>query len=398
MILVRKLKLTIVNEDENERRKQYKFIRDSQYAQYKGLNKAMNFLAIGFYNKGLDGLKDAKNRLKNSSPIFNDIKFGKGIDTKSFVTKRVKKDFSIDLKNGLAKGERSIRNYKRTFPLLTRSRHLNFYQKGIDIYIKWINNIVFKVVFGSKMNSSQELRHILHKVISEEYRVRESGIEFNKKNILVLNLTLDISGFNKNEMINDRALGVEFGKAIPAYISINDSPYIKKSIGNIEDLLKIRTQMKNRKKRLYRQIKSFNGIAARKIKLKAIERVSEKERNFDKSYNHFISKQVVEFAKDNKCEYIYIEKLIEGSYEDKLLGDWPYFELQNMIEYKAQKENIKVKYVNTKYTFEKCSACGNINGGNRKTQNKFVCKNCGYEVDADYNASQNIARSFDFVV
>ena len=38
MITVRKLKLTIVNEDEELRKEQYKFIRDSQYAQYQALN------------------------------------------------------------------------------------------------------------------------------------------------------------------------------------------------------------------------------------------------------------------------------------------------------------------------------------------------------------------------
>ena len=38
MITIRKLKLTIVNEDEELRKQQYKFIRDSQYSQYLALN------------------------------------------------------------------------------------------------------------------------------------------------------------------------------------------------------------------------------------------------------------------------------------------------------------------------------------------------------------------------
>ena len=38
MITVRKLKLIIVNENEELRKEQYKFIRDSQYAQYQALN------------------------------------------------------------------------------------------------------------------------------------------------------------------------------------------------------------------------------------------------------------------------------------------------------------------------------------------------------------------------
>ena len=38
---VKKLKLTIVADTKEEREEKYKFIRDSQYAQYQGLNFAI---------------------------------------------------------------------------------------------------------------------------------------------------------------------------------------------------------------------------------------------------------------------------------------------------------------------------------------------------------------------
>ncbi|SCN24960.1 hypothetical protein N3C_2093 [Clostridium sp. N3C] len=158
------------------------------------LNKAISYLGIAYFTDNIDksAYKEAVKGLTNSNPIFENINFGKGIDTKSIVTNRVKKDFKSDIKNGLARGERSIRNYKRTFPLLTRGRDLSFYYDGDDIKIKWVNKITFKVLLGHRFNKNDlELRTFLANVIDKRYKVCESSIEIVDKT-LILNLSVDI--------------------------------------------------------------------------------------------------------------------------------------------------------------------------------------------------------------
>ena len=54
MMIVRKLKLVIVNEDKEQRKEQYKFIRDSQYAQYQALNLGMGYLMAGYLDCNRD--------------------------------------------------------------------------------------------------------------------------------------------------------------------------------------------------------------------------------------------------------------------------------------------------------------------------------------------------------
>ena len=132
-------------------------------------------------------------------------------------------------------------------------------------------------------------------------------------------------------------------------------------------------------------------------KLKNLERLSDCERNFAKTYNHMISKRVVDFAKKHKCQYIHLEKLTKEGFEDSILKNWSYYELQTMIEYKADRIGIKVKYVNPAYTSQTCSKCGNIDKENRQTQEKFECTKCGLKLNADHNASINIAKSKDFI-
>ena len=398
MITVRKLKLTIIGTDE-EKKQGYKFIRDSQYAQYQGLNLAMSILSSAYLESNRDIksdiFKEAQKSLTNSNPIFDNIGFGTGIDTKSAITQRVKKDFKTSLKNGLAKGERTITNYKRDYPLLTRGRDLKFQYKDDDIIIKWVNKIQFKVVLGSgKIKENKiELQYTLHKIINKEYKVGQSSLQFDRNNNLILNLNLDIPYNPKNETVEGRTLGVDLGIKYPAYMCLNDDTYKREHIGSIDDFLRIREQMQDRRRKLQHDLKFIKGGKGRKKKTQALDRLRDKEKNFATTYNHMISKNVVEFAKKNQCEYINMEKLTKDGFNNKILRNWSYYQLQQYIEYKAEREGIQVRYIEPAYTSQTCARCGHIDKENRQTQEKFICTKCGFELNADHNASINIARS-----
>ena len=401
MITVRKLKLVVVNEDKELMNEQYRFIRDSQYAQYQALNLGMGYLMTGYLASNRDikseDFKEWQKGLKNSNPIFKGIEFGKGVDTLSAVTQKVKKDFSTALKNGMAKGERTSTNYKRTFPLITRGRNLTFYEQDGDIFIKWVNKIVFKVVFNARKENTLELQHTLQKVINGEYKLSQSSLEFDRNNNLILNLTIDISFKQEDNLIKDRVLGVDLGVKYPAYVCLNDDTYKREHIGEALELIKQREQYQARRRRTQQQLKNVKGGKGRHKKLKNLDRLSDCERNFAKTYNHMISKRIVEFAKKHKCEYIHLEKLTKDGFDNTILRNWSYYELQQMIEYKADRLGIKVRYVNPAFTSQTCSRCGNIDKENRQTQETFVCTKCGFKLNADHNAAINIARSIEFM-
>lgn len=398
MLTVRKLKLTILGTEE-ERKNGYKFIRDSQYAQYQGLNLAMGILSSAYLESNRDvksdTFKNAQKSLTNSNEIFKEINFGKGIDTKSSITQRVKKDFSTSLKNGLAKGERTITNYKRDYPLITRGRDLKFQYQDDDIIIKWVNKLVFKVVLGSgKIKENKiELQQTLNKIINKEYKVGQSSLYFDRNNNLILNLTLDIPTKTDNEIVKGRVLGVDLGIKYPAYMCLNDDTYKREHIGSVDDFLKIREQMQSRRRKLQHDLKFNKGGKGRNKKLQALDRLKEKEKNFATTYNHMISKNVVKFAKKHKCEYIHLEKLTKEGFNNTILRNWSYYQLQQYIEYKAEREGIKVRYVDPAYTSQTCSRCGNIDKENRQEQEKFECTKCGLKLNADHNAAINIARA-----
>ena len=403
MINVRKLKLVIRETDKELRSQKYKFIRDSQYAQYRALNVAMGYISSAYLKANKDikseEYKEAIKLLTNSNPIFNGIEVGTGIDTLSAVTRKARKDFSASLKNGLARGERNLTSYRRTYPLITRGRDLKFRYEGNDIVIKWVNKIEFTVITGSNnmKENTIELKHTLHKIINNEYKIKESSLMFDKNNNLILNLTFDIPDKEAHEIVPGRTFGVDLGIATPAYVCLSDNTYIRSGFGSANDFFRIRQQMKSRRRSLYKSLSLVKGGQGRKKKLQAINSLRDKERNFAKTYNHQLSHKIVKFAKDNKCEFINLEYLTKDGFENRILSSWSYYELQNMIEYKAEREGIKVRYVDPAYTSQTCSKCGHVDKENRPTQAKFKCINCGLELNADHNASINIARSDNFV-
>lgn len=97
---------------------------------------------------------------------------------------------------------------------------------------------------------------------------------------------------------------------------------------------------------------------------------------------------------------IQMEKLTGiTSNAEHFLKEWSYFDLQTKIESKAKEAGIKVVYINPKFTSQRCNKCGYIHTDNRPVQARFCCQKCGYEENADYNASQNIGtKHIDVII
>lgn len=316
------------------------------------------------------------------------------------ITQTVNSDFSNDMKKGILTGERNFRNYKKTNPLMVRYRSMTLYEEKGHYYIRWIKddktnkNIIFKIIIsaGSKQKQNiKELKSVLSSLVNGNYEMRDSSISLDKH--LILNLTIDMPVAKDNNFIPNRVVGVDLGLKIPAYVSVNDTHYIRQPIGSYDDFLKIRTQTQAQRRRLQIALQSTKGGKGRDKKLHALERLKEKEKNFAKTYSHFVSKSIVDFAVKNHAGVIHLEKLeFDRQKHKSLIRNWSFYQVQTMIEYKAEREGIAVYYVDSAFTSQTCSRCGNLEKGQRENQEKFICKKCGFEGNADYNASQNIAK------
>jgi len=145
------------------------------------------------------------------------------------------------------------------------------------------------------------------------------------------------------------------------------------------------------------QIQRAKDIGEAKRGFRALKRISGKERKWITDINHKISKQIVEIAKENKAN-IAIENL-KGIRERikatrrvrRMLHNWAFRQLISFLTYKSAMAGVGLVALDPRGTSITCSRCGHSHKRNRKNQSEFVCKKCGFHLNADLNASRNVA-------
>lgn len=429
--ITRKIQLLPIGNKE-EINRVYKYLRDGMLNQNKAMNQYISALFMSYMQeiskedrKELNQLYSRISASKKGSAYSSDIEFAKGLPTGSSISQKVKQDFSKSIRDGLLCGKVSLPTYKKDNPLLVHvdyvrlrstNPHLDnglYHEYGShqelldalkdgkpEIFIKFANNIVFKIVFGNP-HKSHELRCVFQNIFEENYKVQGSSIQFDKTGKkIILNLSLAIPK-QEHELNENTVVGVDLGVAVPAVCALNSNKFERNYIGSKDDFLRVRTQIQSQKRRLQRSLINSNGSRGRKKKMKPMDRFTKYESNFVKTYNHMVSKRVVDFALKNNAKYINIENL-EGYDTSKfILRNWSFYQLQQYITYKAGLHGIEVRKINPAYTSQKCSCCGYVDSGNRPKEEKgqayFKCLKCGEEMNADFNAARNIAVSTNFV-
>lgn len=310
------------------------------------------------------------------------------------------------------RGERAIRNYKKGMPIpFPWNKSIKIEAEGGEFYLRWYNGLRFFLAFGKDRSNNRMIVKRCMKMDEDfegEYKLCNSSIQLVKREgktklflLLVVNIPQEHVELNKKIVV-----GVDLGVNVPAYVATNITEE-RKAIGDREHFLNTRMAFQRRYKSLQR-LKGTAGGKGRTKKLEPLERLRDAERNWVHTQNHLFSREVVNFAVQARAATIHMEDLSgfgkdndDNADEKKefVLRNWSYYELQNMIAYKAAKYGIKVVKIRPAYTSKTCSWCGQQ--GDRKSTT-FICENpeCkhyGESIHADYNAARNIANSNDIV-
>ena len=393
------------------------------WAFYNMLANGVQYMEFPEQKKFILEMLEPAYRKKNSSKgsIFDDVEIDNVLNGYGVAFRKEFTNIIVDsVKNGLFSGsKKNPPRYKYDSPFTVGKNTMGF-SHDYDSYeelCEHINDKDCKLYFdfGGNQNptiarfiidlgtsgNKCELTATLLRVYSGEYKYCGSSIQFDKTGKkIVLNLSLEIpqKECNLNENI---VVGVDLGIKVPAVCALNVNPYAREYIGSVDDFLKIRTQIQNQRRNLSKQLRNTTGGHGRTKKLKALDRYTKRERNFVKNYNHMVSSRIIKFALKHNAKYINLECLKGYNINKKILRNWSYYELQQMITYKANKYGIIVRKINPCFTSQVCSECGNYEEGQRISQEKFICKSekCRFHnpkkgyINADFNAARNIAKS-----
>lgn len=387
MIITRKIKIFIKEEDKELRDSYYKKMYDLRYA----VRRTANITASHSYmldiatpylseedraNLTFLGAKGDKCSRANApyTAVSNEFKGKADMCSLSCVIQDVRKNYSEDVKKkGLLKGDISLRNYKNDIPIPFKARQFNIRQSDyIDGNGKKRNGVFFTLMgipfqmsFGRDRSGN---RCIVDRVISGDYKMCTSSIviakEYDKKmgkdvQNMYLNLCVDIP--KREVMLKD-------GKKLYAFLGVfnpivcttevnysldatGDSAYRVWEIGTEEEFNHRRRQIQEAVKRCQVNNKYSVGGRGRKKKNKALDRFHDKEKNYVNTKLHTYSRMLVDMAVKHECSEIVLKKQIEREEKAKddnqngkpfVLRNWSYYGLKDKIQYKSKMYGIKL--------------------------------------------------------
>jgi transposase len=169
----------------------------------------------------------------------------------------------------------------------------------------------------------------------------------------------------------------------------------------IEDLKGLNKELKTLK-----IIKKELGRLYNDVNSKGNNAIDDKinEVNKSKKYKNKIRRQLLELLNkikeySNNRDRIKVAKYIlkQRQIIEKrifLLSIMAYYQFKQELEVEALWNGKLLYIINPKYTSQQCLRCNHTNKLNRITQRQFKCIRCNFEMNADFNASANIALRF----
>jgi len=127
-----------------------------------------------------------------------------------------------------------------------------------------------------------------------------------------------------------------------------------------------------------------------------LHKIRKKESAYRRNQNHIISKRIVAKAKDTNsaiaCEDLagIGERTTARKPERSRMKGWAFYQLRQLIGYKATTAGIPIIPVDPRDTSRTCPECGHCEKLNRKTRDKFECRSCGHADAADRVGARNI--------
>ena len=238
----------------------------------------------------------------------------------------------------------------------------------------------------STLRGRQKIPLILGEYQRNWLRDKVKGIcesEVTKNGEYYFHITIEVEEPPTKEV--QEAIGVDLGIKNLATTSDGDCFSGKQVEGN-----------RLRYERLRAELQAKGTLSAKKH----LKRVSGKERRFKSSVNHLISRRIVDKAIETTRaivlenlkgirQRIKVRRSQKGQYHK-----WAFSELIRFITYKARLAGIPVFFIDPRHTSQRCSHCGYTSRANRKSQSEFVCKSCGFSLNADHNAALNLKWVF----
>lgn len=154
-----------------------------------------------------------------------------------------------------------------------------------------------------------------------------------------------------------------------------------------------------RKREHYKKLRASLQKKGTRSARRRLRKIGRRENRWMRDVNHQVSKALV--SRQPKLTLFALENLegVRNATERVRKSDryvqvsWAFYQLRQMIEYKANKAGHSAIVIDPRYTSQTCPTCGLVRKANRrKKTHEYHCSNCGYRSNDDRVAAMNIQR------
>jgi len=157
---------------------------------------------------------------------------------------------------------------------------------------------------------------------------------------------------------------------------------------------------KEQERRIFRLKRKLQAKGTKSAK-RHLKKLSGKLLRQRKDHDHVLSKRIVQHTPagstivlENLTHIRARAKMKKHTETQRRLHSWSFAQWYAFLSSKAQEKGITVVKVDPRHTSQTCSKCGHQARNNRRSQSLFLCRACGYCLNADDNASKNIREKY----
>lgn len=181
--------------------------------------------------------------------------------------------------------------------------------------------------------------------------------------------------------VNQNSIGIDVGIKNLLVTSNGETVENPKHLYKAERKLKRLQRSVSRKKK---------GSANRKKAVKKLALQHQKVANTRKNFQHKLTTRLIRENQSISVEQLQIKNMLANHNLAKSISDAGWYQLTQMLEYKARWYGRSFEKVSARYTSQDCSVCNHRNTELTLSVREWVCPTCGTIHDRDVNAAQNI--------
>src|SRR6266581_6742754 len=140
-------------------------------------------------------------------------------------------------------------------------------------------------------------------------------------------------------------------------------------------------------------LRPFIGSKNREKSRKKLAKLHARISNIRKDSTHKLTTYLCKNHAVVAVEDLHVAGMLKNHHLAQTLADSNFGEIKRQLAYKAVWYGAQVVTIDRWYASSKtCSMCGWVNENFELSQRVFVCLDCGYFADRDYNAAKNILK------